>query len=137
MFNNVRRCLIASVRIHGKFSVRPIHNDTPSPVFHSRAYAGCSNDAVHKRFYCHFTTDEQNVTSRDLRIRQQELDRQKLNELLSVPENQKRFEILQLEVDMLRHNAERVPNNIEENDWLILLTAMSKSKRRSVFNVFY
>lgn len=135
MLNNVRRCLIASVRIRGKFSARSIHEDTP-PVFYSFTNARCSNDVVYKRFYCHSTTDEQNITSMDLRNRQHELAKQNLNELLSVPENKKRFEILQLEVDMLRHNAERVPNNIKEKDWLALLIMTTKTRRKSAFHFF-
>lgn len=133
MFNNVRRCLVASVRIRGKFLVRSVREDI-SPVFYSCTNAGCSSDAVYKRFYCNSTPDEQNLTSMDLRNRQRELEKQKLNEFLSVPENKKHFEILQLEIDMLRHNAERVPDNIEEKDWLALLTVMGKAKRKSVFH---
>lgn len=132
MFNNARRCLIVSVRIREKFLLRTIHESVLPSKLHSRTNARCSIDTVYKRFYCHATINEQNVTSADLRNQQQKLDQQKLDEFLSEPENTKLFKILNLEIDVLRHNADRVPNNIEAKDWLTLLNTTSKIKRKSV-----
>lgn len=55
---------------------------------------------------------------------------QKLDEFLSNPENKKVFEILKLEIDVLRHNAERVPEKIEPKDWLTLLKSTTKTQRK-------
>jgi len=137
MFSNVRRCVIVSVRIHRKFLMRSIHEDILPEHHFSNVNARCSNNAIYKRFYCHSTIDEQNVTSADLKNHKQKLDKQKLDEFLSDPENKKRFKILELEVDVLRHNAERVPNNIEPKDWLMLLDLKTKAKKQSVFYLLF
>lgn len=131
MFNNVRRCLITLVRNRGKLSVRSTHEDVLF-MFRSRANAECSNYAACKRFCSHSTTKTQNP-SEILRNQQRKLDKQKLDEFLSVPENKKRFEILELEVDVFRHNAEKIPTNIEEKDWLVLLNTRATLRRKSVF----
>ncbi|XP_011873387.1 PREDICTED: mitochondrial ribonuclease P protein 1 homolog [Vollenhovia emeryi] len=134
MFSNTRRCLIGlSLRIRGKYLVQPIHEDVLSPKLRSRANLGYSNATALKRFYCHDTVNtinEQNVTSTDLRERQQKLERQKLDEFLSNPENHKRFQILELEIDVMRHSAEKVPKELEPKDWLQLLNTMSKTRRK-------
>lgn len=132
MFNSVRRGLIVSVRIHRKFLTQSTYEGVLSPVLRSRANARCLDNATYKRFYCH-TIDEQNLTSAELKNRKQELNKQKLNELLSDPENKKRFQILELEVDVLRHNGEKIPDNIEHENWLMLLNMNTKSRRKSVF----
>ncbi|XP_018337928.1 PREDICTED: mitochondrial ribonuclease P protein 1 homolog, partial [Trachymyrmex septentrionalis] len=131
MFNNMKKCLITSVRIHKKLLTRLIHVDILSTrLYFSNVNARCSNNAVYKRFYCHNTIDEKNTTSAELKYHKRKLDEQKLNEYLSEPENLKRFQILELEVDVLRHNAERVPKNIEPEDWLCLLSTTFKAKRK-------
>ncbi|KYN04051.1 PREDICTED: mitochondrial ribonuclease P protein 1 homolog [Cyphomyrmex costatus] len=127
---NIRNCLIALVGINRNLLTRSIHvNILSLGLKFSDVNARYSN-AVYKRFYCDTTIDEKNITSADLRSHRQELDKKKLDELLSDSENYKRFQILELEVDVLRHNAERVPKNIEPRDWLVLLNARVKVKRK-------
>ena len=130
----MKKCLIGSVRIHKKLLTRLIHVDILSPGFYfSNMNARCSNNAVYKRFYCHDAIDEKNVTSAELKYHKQKLDKQELDKHLSDPENYKRFQILELEIDVLRHNAERVPKNIKPGDWLYLLNAQTKPSRKSAF----
>ncbi|XP_018378107.1 PREDICTED: mitochondrial ribonuclease P protein 1 homolog [Trachymyrmex cornetzi] len=130
MFNNMTKCLIASVKIHKKLT-RLIHVDVLSPgLYFSNVNARCLNNAVYKRFYCHGVIDEKNVTSFELKYHRQKLSKQKLDEFLSDPEKYKHFQILELEVDVLRHNAERVPKNIEPEEWLWLLNTRVKAKRK-------
>lgn len=125
-----------SVKLHGKFLARLIHKNVLLSKLHPHANAWCSYDAC-KRFYCYSTTNKQNLTSTDLKNQQEKLDKQKLDEFLSDPENKKRFQILELEVDVLRHNADRVPEKIEPKDWLWLLNMTNKTKRKLVFYVSY
>lgn len=124
---------MVSVRFRRKFLVQSTYEGVLSPELRSRANTRCLDNVVYERFYCHTMIDEQNVTSIELKNRKQKLDKQKLDELLSDSQNKKRFQILELEVDVLRHNGERVPGNLEPENWLILLSMMSKTKRKSVF----
>lgn len=124
--------MIVSIRISRKFLVPSLHEDVLSKPL-SRANVWCSNNAAYKRFYCHSTINEQILTSAELKVQRQKLDKQKFEEFLSNPENEKRFLILELEVDVFRHNAERVPENIEPKDWLMLLDTPTKSRRKSVY----
>lgn len=104
-----------------------------SPKFcFSSVDAMCPNNAVYRRHYCH-ATNKQYLTSAELRSRDQQLKKQELDEFLSNPENNKRFQLLELEVDVLRHSADPVPNNIEPKDWLTLLNLKTKTMRGSVF----
>ncbi|EGI65782.1 Mitochondrial ribonuclease P protein 1-like protein [Acromyrmex echinatior] len=98
--------------------------------FYKSANQRVLRSIFYKRFYCHDTIDEKNVTSAELKYHKQKLDKQKLEKYLNNPENHKRFQILELEVDVLRHTAERVPQNIEPGEWLCLLNIRVKAKRK-------
>ncbi|XP_036149800.1 mitochondrial ribonuclease P protein 1 homolog [Monomorium pharaonis] len=131
MFNNVRRCLIISIRIPKKFLIS-FHKGVLLPVTlsHANAQHSYNNNAAYKRFYCHSLTNKKILTSTEIRDQRQKLDEQKFEDFLSDPQNKKRFQILELEVDVLRHSNERVPKNIEPAKWLKLLSMKAKSSRR-------
>ncbi|EFN61159.1 RNA (guanine-9-)-methyltransferase domain-containing protein 1-like protein, mitochondrial [Camponotus floridanus] len=79
-----------------------------------------------KRSYCQATIQQIDRTNINIKEKiQQEFD-----EFLSNPENKKVFEILKLEIDVLRHNAEKVPEKIEPRDWLTLLKTTTKTQRK-------
>jgi len=52
-----------------------------------------------------------------------------LDEFVSTPENKKYFQMLELEIDVLRHNGEKIPNIIRPKEWMIILKFPSKSQR--------
>lgn len=138
MFNNMRRCLTVSVRIQRKFFTRSSHESVlSSELYFSSVNVPCSINAIYKRFYCHAVLDEPNLTSSELRNRKREMDKQKLDEFLSNPENNKRFQMLELEMNVMRHNAERVPNQIDPSDWLTLLDMRSNSKRKKYLDYLW
>lgn len=130
MFNNMKKCLTVSIRISRKLLASSFHESVLIPEFLSCANIRYLNNMARKQFYCHSTIKDQNVTSAELKAQQQKLDQQELEKLLSDPENNKRFQILELEVDVMRHNAERVPTNIEPKDWLMLLNTATKTRRK-------
>lgn len=114
------RCLIVSVKFHRKFFTQSIHENISSRVINCH-----TNTHWNKRFYCHVTIQKKdNQTNIAVKL-QQELDK-----FLSVPENKKVFEIIRLEVDVMRHNAEKVPDEISTKDWLMLVKLTTKTQRK-------
>ncbi|KAL6443378.1 hypothetical protein ACFW04_002918 [Cataglyphis niger] len=117
---NYMRCLIVSVRFHRKFFTQSIHENISSRMINYY-----TNTHWSKRFYCHATIQKKdNRTNIAVKL-QQELDK-----FLSVPENKKVFEILKLEVDVMRHNAEKVPDELSTKDWLMLVKMTTKTQRK-------
>ncbi|XP_011641938.1 mitochondrial ribonuclease P protein 1 homolog [Pogonomyrmex barbatus] len=133
MFNSVRRRLLISV---GNFLVRSVHEEAlSSSKLRFSAKAHLNN--TYRRLYSQIAIKDQNVTSADLKNWNDKLNEEKLHAFLADPENNKRFQILELEVDVLRHNAEKVPNNITATDWLMLLDMKSKTKRKKYLDFLW
>ncbi|XP_012233539.1 mitochondrial ribonuclease P protein 1 homolog [Linepithema humile] len=129
MYNHVRRCLIVSVKIHRKFLTQSIHERVSSTQINH--YIHRWNDATYKRFCSEAAIKiENNEANNEANISPKDLTQQKFDQFLSDPENKKLYDILQLEINVLRYNAERIPENIEPKDWLMLFTMKTKSKRK-------
>ncbi|XP_029667519.1 mitochondrial ribonuclease P protein 1 homolog [Formica exsecta] len=119
---NYMRCLIVSVKFHKKFFTQSTHENILSHVINRH-----TNTLWSKRFCCQATIQEKNDrTNIGVKYNLQ----QKLDKFLSDPENKKVFEILKLEIDVMRHNAEKVPEELSTKDWLILIKMTSKTQRR-------
>lgn len=117
----MRRCLIVSVKFHKTFLTQSVHENILSRMIDSHVNIHWS-----KRFYCQATIQQIDRTNINIKEKfQQEFD-----EFLSNPENKKVFEILKLEINVLRHNAEKVPEKIEPRDWLTLLKTTGKTQRK-------
>lgn len=120
----MRRCLVVSVKFHRKFLTQSVHKDISSHVtdYHTSRWS----NMIYKRFCCQAPIEEDDRTSINVRNNSQ----QKLDEFLADPENKKVFQILELEVDVMRHNAEKVPENISPKDWLVLVKLTTKTQRK-------
>lgn len=125
MYNHVRRCLIVSVKIHRKFLTQSINKSVSSTQVNH--YIHHWNDATYKRFCCEAAIKTEN---NETKISPQDMIKQKFDQFLSDPENKKLYEILQLEIDVLRSNAEFVPEKLKPDDWLMLFTKKSKNQRK-------
>lgn len=127
MSNYMKRYLLNCVQNHKKFFIQIICNRT---TICSDAH--CTNissfwNNTSKRFYCQVAIQDipTNPNKKDVGK-----DQQKLDEFISNPDNKKIFQVLELEVDIMRHNAEKVPTNIKPKEWLELLNLPSKSQRK-------
>lgn len=118
----MKRCLIVSVKFHRTFLTQSVHENILSRMIDSHVNIHWS-----KQFYCQAVIQQKDSRTN---INIKEKMEQELDEFLSIPENKKVFEILKLEIDVLRHNAEKVPEKIEPKDWLILLKTMTKTQRK-------
>ncbi|CAL1676982.1 unnamed protein product [Lasius platythorax] len=88
------------------------------------------NNTMCKRFYCQIVMNERAIAM-------QSDAQRKLDELFSDPENKKRYQILELEVDVLRHEAERVPQELKPSDWWMLLQLSSKRQRKKYLHYLW
>lgn len=124
MYNHLRRCLTVSTKIHRKLLTQmSSHESILSPVIDCHANSRrIYNNTVCKRFYCQIAINEKTDETRDAQ--------RKLDELYSNPEDKKRYLILKLEIDVMRHDAERVPEKINPRDWLLLLKLPSRRQRK-------
>ncbi|XP_014487329.1 PREDICTED: mitochondrial ribonuclease P protein 1 homolog [Dinoponera quadriceps] len=136
MYNYIR-CLVNSIKYRKKFF---------TPVICDRI-AACNNiyctnvssfwnNATCKRFYCRVPMQDVNIPTNpdDKNI---DVAQQKLDEFLSSPDNKKFFEVLQLEVDVMRHDAEKVPDNINTKQWLELLDIKTRTQRKKYLNYLF
>ncbi|EFN78582.1 RNA (guanine-9-)-methyltransferase domain-containing protein 1-like protein, mitochondrial [Harpegnathos saltator] len=129
------RYLNKSIKIHKKLFTQVICDGTaPCSNVH---YINVSvwNYTICKRFYCQTVIQNDNILSNS--NNQNINEQQKLDEFLSNPDNKKIFQILELEVDVLRHNAEQVPENIKPMHWLELLDISSKSGRKKYLRYLF
>lgn len=134
MYNYIRRGLIVSVKFHRKFLTQSIHKDISSHVTDYHNNTCWSNALLYKRFCCQAPVEEK---ENQININGKDNSQQKLDEFLSDPANQKLFHILELEVDVLRHNADQVPNNITPKNWLMLVKMTTKSQRRKYLRFLF
>lgn len=58
---------------------------------------------------------------------------EKLDELLKDPNNLMKYNKLKLEIEVIRHSTERVPDKFRPYDWLMLFSSKSRSQRRLYF----
>lgn len=127
MHNYISRLLLNSIK-YKKCFTQVICNRT---TVHSNV--SCTNtlwlwnDTTYK-FYCQVAVQDANTLtdSGSANIR----DQQKLDEFISEPDNKKLFKVIELEIDVMRHNADRVPKNIKPREWLELLQKPNRSQRR-------
>ena len=56
---------------------------------------------------------------------------EKLDELLKDPDNLLHYNKLKLEVEVIRHSTEKVPDKFRPYDWLMLFSSKSRSQRRN------
>lgn len=128
MYNHFRRCLIVSTKIHRKLLTQESsHESILLPVIDCYASSRCIwNNTVYKRVYCQIAnnekTDETSVMKSDVQ--------QKPDDFLSNPEDIKRYQILELEIDVMRNDAEKVPEKLNPDNWLLLLKLTSKRQRK-------
>lgn len=87
------------------------------------------NDTTCKRYYCQVAVQDVNIPKKSIR-KSDEIEQQELDKFLSDPDNEKLFKVLQLEIDVLRHNAEKVPDIIKTRHWLELLGMRNRSQRK-------
>lgn len=127
----MRRCLVHSVKnkklftqvINDRIAACSNKHCTSAPCFW--------NDTTCKRFYCQAVVQNVNIpTNPDAENVSALDDQQRLDEFLSNPDNKKLFQVLELEIDVLRHNAEKVPENIKARHWLELLNMRSRTSRK-------
>lgn len=132
MYNYVRRCVIVSVKIHQKFLTQSIYESDLSTRINY--YIHRWNNAAYKRFCC-----EAAIKTKDdeAKIHPEDFIKQKFDQFLSNPENKKLYDILQLEIEVLRSNAELVPEKIKADDWLMLFTKKSKTQRKKFLQFLY
>ncbi|XP_032666299.1 mitochondrial ribonuclease P protein 1 homolog [Odontomachus brunneus] len=131
MSSYMKRCLLNCVK-NNKFFIQAICNRT---TVCSNAH--CTNiswfwNNTSKRFYCQVATQNVNIPM-DRRNEEQ----RKLDEFISNPDNKKIFQVLELEIDVMRHNAEKVPTNVEPKAWLELLHMQSKSQRKKFLHYLF
>ncbi|CAL1680324.1 unnamed protein product [Lasius platythorax] len=131
MYNYMRRCLVVSVKFHRKFLTQSVHKDISSHV--TDCHTSRWSHMIYKRFCCQAPIEEDDRTSINVRNNSQ----QKLDEFLADPENKKVFQILELEVDVMRHNAEKVPENINPKDWLVLVKLTTKTQRKKYLKFLF
>lgn len=117
------RCLIVSMEIHRKLlTQKSSHENILLPMID--CYANSHhiwNNIVCKRFYYQSAIKEKINVANGM---------QQLNKFLSDPENKKRYQILELEINIMRRNGAKVPEMIQPSHWLILLTLPSKRQER-------
>lgn len=92
------------------------------------------NNASCKRFYCQIPVQKEDDSVREKtdqsKVHLQINDaQQKFDEFLSDSENKRLFQILELEIDVMRHNAEKIPTKLDPSEWLHLLSLTSRTQR--------
>lgn len=137
MYNHLRRCLIVSLRIHGKLLMQKSNQENillPMIDCYTSSHIWNNITKIYKRFYCQIIINQKIDETKVMKSDKQ----QQLDEFISNPENKKRFQILELEVDIIRHDFNQVPEKIKPNEWLTLLKLSSKRKRKLVsFESFF
>jgi len=83
----------------------------------------------YKRFYCQTSSEKIDEKRNRIRNDVQERYQKKFDEFISIPENKKHFQILELEIDVMRHNAEKVPNVIKIKEWTRIVKLPTKTQR--------
>lgn len=138
MYNHLR-CLIVSSKIHKKLLIQKSNQgNILLPMIDCYANFHIWNDTskIYKRFYCQIAIDQKTDETDAMKNDAQ----QQLDEFVFSPENKKRYQILKLEVDVMRHKrlSEKVPEELNPNDWLTLLELPSKRQRKLVsFESFF
>ncbi|GAB1866844.1 RNA (guanine-9-)-methyltransferase domain-containing protein 1 [Camponotus japonicus] len=130
MYNHLR-CLIVSSKIHKKLLTQKSNQgNILLPMIDCYANFHIWNDTskIYKRFYCQIAIDQKTDETDAMKNDAQ----QQLDEFVFSPENKKRYQILKLEVDVMRHkrSSEKVPEELNPNDWLTLLKLPSKRQRK-------
>ncbi|KAL6418979.1 hypothetical protein ACFW04_011656 [Cataglyphis niger] len=127
MYNYFRRCLIVSTKIHRKLSMQESsYESILSPMINYYASSHhIWNNLVYKKFYCQIANNEKTNEISVMKNNAQ----QKLDEVLSNLEDLKHYQILELEIDVIRHDAGKVPEKLKPDDWLMLLKLPSKRQR--------
>ncbi|EZA52426.1 hypothetical protein DMN91_012076 [Ooceraea biroi] len=141
MYNHVRRCLVISVNLRRQFLTQSI--PPASAPYQNDYYANACrprNDAACKRFYCQPVEKSEEEAPQEEEKSEDEKPGKSGNrhidsltkmyeEYQSNPETKKRLQILELEVDVLRHNAGKVPEVLRPKDWVALERLPTKSQR--------
>lgn len=65
-----------------------------------------------------------------LTVDKDKIAEKQLEEYLKDPENKNYYDILQLEIDVMRQNGENVPDVMRPRDWYELVMLKSRHKRR-------
>lgn len=126
MYNHLRRCLIISLRIHEKRLMQKSSEENILLPMIDCSHIWNNITKIYKRFYCQIIINQKTDETKAMKNNKQ----QELDEFVSNPENKKRYQILELEVDVMRHNSKYVPEKIKPNEWLTLLKLSSKRKKR-------
>lgn len=124
---NYFRCLIVSTKIHKKLLMQESNRENILSLM-INYYASSQhiwNNLVYKKFYCQIANNEK---TNEISVMKNDAQ-QKLDEVLSNLEDLKRYQILELEIDVIRHGAGKVPEKLNPDDWLLLLKLPSKRQR--------
>jgi len=129
IYSRTQRCFVGSINLHRQFQtqsirvVRALKND----------YFGTyclRNNIGYKRLYCQTISEEADAKQYRIVNEIKEKYQKQLDEFVSIPENKKYFQILELEIDVMRHNAEKVPSVIKPREWMTIVKMSSKTQRK-------
>ncbi|XP_020293975.1 mitochondrial ribonuclease P protein 1 homolog [Pseudomyrmex gracilis] len=136
MYNRIRQCLIVSVQIHRRFATQSNYEKILLERAKNFRVNTSWTGAACRRCMC---GGVQNVVKKELVQAYSKEDAQrKLDEFLSDPENKKLAQIIELEIDVLRHNAEKVPNGtIAPREWLVLFKLETRSQRKKYLHFLW
>ncbi|XP_034937073.1 mitochondrial ribonuclease P protein 1 homolog [Chelonus insularis] len=90
---------------------------------------------VPQRISCYYCT--KSSTSLQSRIDKDLLAREKLEKYLENPENKKQYQMIQLEIEVMRQNGESVPSHIKDRQMLELTLLDSRSKRKRYLDFLF
>lgn len=128
MYSRIRQCLIVSVQIHKRFTTQSNYENVLLRARNFRVNTSWTSTVCRRCMY----GSVQNVIKNELvQTKSKEDAQRKLDEFLSDPENKKLAQIIELEIDVLRHNAEKVPTgDIAPKEWLMLFNLQTRSQRK-------
>ncbi|KAL6260064.1 hypothetical protein P5V15_007603 [Pogonomyrmex californicus] len=92
------------------------------------------NNATRVQTYCQIAI---NAKSNQTNVSVINDVQQMLDEFLSNSENEKLLQMLESELNVMRHNAERIPENLRPIDWLTLLKLTSWKQKRKYLDYLW
>lgn len=130
MYNRIGRAVfIVGRRFHRELCEKTTIDTIRCPAS-ARAVIHCTpNSYVVRRSYCHNHSDESDDDSPELITNEAE-GKAKLEEFLSKPGNDKIYKIIEMEIEVMRQNSEKVPDVLKPYHWAEILHLGSRNKRK-------
>ncbi|XP_015593225.1 mitochondrial ribonuclease P protein 1 homolog [Cephus cinctus] len=134
MYNNVlRTCLIGSRKFSTKVLTRSKTNNNHLNVLSCNCVSHGRIYIVAKQNYTTNSTEKEDNDNIKFSMTPENIAaQQKIDAYIADPENEKRFKVLQLEIDVMRQNGEKVPKNIPPYIMIQLIEANSYNKRKKI-----